>query len=224
MTGDKLAEIFEDYLKRGDGYILGLNNEIYTAERAERLKKQNAAYYARGDKWIGRRCSDCSGAIVGAMRTENPNYGDRRADTFAAQFAGGKQPIATIPDVRGVAVWKSGHIGVYVGNCLVIEFRGIDYGCVKTALHSRPWTHWGYVAGVNYDAPMQSYPRQMAVCTKKDPLNLRQSAKTGSIAAKMPKSAAVWAMRESGGWCECVYYSADNDKYYGGYASKEYLK
>lgn len=153
---------------------------------------------------------------------ENPDYIDRSADSFAVQFVGGKQDIKTIPDVRGLAVWKSGHIGIYVGNGEVIEFRGVSYGCVKTKLSDpkRPWTHWGYIAGVDY-ADELTYPRQMVVATKQSSLNLRSAANIGDVIAKMPKNAPVWAMRESGGWCECVYY--DGAAYHQGWASKEYL-
>ncbi len=205
---------------------MGLNNELYTAERAAKLKKQNAAYYSRGDKWIGRYCSDCSGGIVGAMRIENPNYGDRKADTFAAQFDGGKQPIATIPDARGVAVWKSGHIGVYVGGGYAIEFRGIDYGCVRTTLASRPWTHWGYIRDVEYSKSEKAvvYPMRMTVNTTSGTLNLRDAPINGTVLARMPKNAVVYALgdAEVSGWLDVLY--DDGTRVYRGSASKKYLR
>ena len=47
-------------------------------------------------------------------------------------------PISTIPDVPGLVVWKSGHIGVYVGNGYVVEMRGFAYDCEKRKVKEDP--------------------------------------------------------------------------------------
>ena len=62
-----------------------------------------------------------------------------------------KGSIETMPDTPGLAVWKSGHIGVYIGNGEVIEARDTRYGGVKTKLQGRGWTHWLEVPGIKYD-------------------------------------------------------------------------
>ena len=59
--------------------------------------------------------------------------------------------IDTIPEVPGLAVWKSGHIGVYIGGGQVIEAMGTKYGVVKTQLQGRGWTHWLEIPYINYD-------------------------------------------------------------------------
>jgi hypothetical protein len=51
--------------------------------------------------------------------------------------------INKMPDERGILVWRSGHIGVYVGDDKVIEARGYQYGVVKTDLKARGWQKWG---------------------------------------------------------------------------------
>ena len=60
--------------------------------------------------------------------------------------------IDSIPDVPGIIVHKSGHVGVYVGKGEVVEARGFDYGVVKTKLKERPWEDWFYLpeAVLNY--------------------------------------------------------------------------
>lgn len=58
--------------------------------------------------------------------------------------------IETMPDMPGLAVWKSGHIGVYIGNGEVIEAMGTKYGVVKTQLEGRGWTHWLEIPYINY--------------------------------------------------------------------------
>ena len=54
-------------------------------------------------------------------------------------------------EVPGLAVWKSGHIGVYIGDDQVIEAMGTKYGVVKTQLQGRGWTHWLEIPYINYD-------------------------------------------------------------------------
>lgn len=56
-----------------------------------------------------------------------------------------------MPNTPGLAVWKSGHIGVYIGNGEVIEAMDTRYGVVKTKLQGRGWTHWLEVPGIKYD-------------------------------------------------------------------------
>ena len=51
----------------------------------------------------------------------------------------------------GLAVWKSGHIGVYIGSGEVIEAMDTRYGVVKTKLQGRGWTHWLEVPGIKYE-------------------------------------------------------------------------
>ncbi|MBQ4121488.1 MAG: peptidoglycan-binding protein [Clostridia bacterium] len=53
--------------------------------------------------------------------------------------------IATMPDVPGILLFKSGHVGVYVGNGYAVEAQGFAYGVVKTKVSKRPWTEWAYL-------------------------------------------------------------------------------
>ena len=62
-----------------------------------------------------------------------------------------KGSIDTIPEVPGLAVWHSGHIGVYIGNGQVIEAMGTKYGVVKTQLSQRNWTAWLEIPYISYD-------------------------------------------------------------------------
>ena len=65
--------------------------------------------------------------------------------------AGRQGRLATMPDTPGLAVWKSGHIRVYIGNGEVIEAMDTRYGVVKTKLQGRGWSHWLEVPGIKYD-------------------------------------------------------------------------
>lgn len=58
--------------------------------------------------------------------------------------------ISTLPDRPGLAVRKAGHVGVYVGNGYCVEWKGFNYGCVKTELKKGGWTDWYELPWVDY--------------------------------------------------------------------------
>jgi len=59
-------------------------------------------------------------------------------------------PISTIASAPvGVAVWRQGHIGVYI-NGEVIEARGSAYGVVRTKVKDRGFTHWFLLNDIEY--------------------------------------------------------------------------
>lgn len=59
-------------------------------------------------------------------------------------------PISTIPEIPGLAVHKDKHVGYYIGNGLVIEARGFNYGIVITKLKDRDWKAWYQFPGLTY--------------------------------------------------------------------------
>ena len=69
-----------------------------------------------------------------------------------------KGDMSTMPDTPGLAVWHSGHIGVYIGNGEVIEAMGTKYGVVKTQLSERSWTAWLQVPYINYISEEEATP------------------------------------------------------------------
>ena len=64
--------------------------------------------------------------------------------------------INTIPEVVGLAVHKEGHVGYYVGNGYVVEWRGFNYGCVKTKLLDRSWLYWYELPFIDYGDAISS--------------------------------------------------------------------
>ena len=66
--------------------------------------------------------------------------------------------IGTLPEIVGVALHKSGHVGYYIGNGHAIEWRGFAYGCVKTKVAGRGWTHWYKLPFINYGAVSTTQP------------------------------------------------------------------
>lgn len=60
--------------------------------------------------------------------------------------------ISTLPELPGVLVFMSRHVGVYIGSGNVIEARGHAYGVVKTKLAGRGWTRWGKCPWITYSS------------------------------------------------------------------------
>ncbi len=59
--------------------------------------------------------------------------------------------IDTLPEIIGAAVTFSGHVGYYLGNGKVFEFKSFASGSVVSDLADGKWTHW-------YFHPSLSYP------------------------------------------------------------------
>lgn len=160
MNNLELVAEFEKFLNDKWGYVYGAQGEYYTKELAEKWKREgrnvpsskwNKETYFTKDcaKWFGHFVADCSGGVVEAIRKYIPKYADRTANGFHSQFTE-KGSIESIPEIKGLAVWRNKHIGIYVGNGEVIEFKGTNYGCVKTKLENGTWTEWGKIRDIEY--------------------------------------------------------------------------
>ena len=110
----------------------------------------------------GRRCADCVGMIKSFFWTSgqydtDPKYGtnhcpDKNANGMLA-ICKKTGDISTIPDIPGLVVWKSGHIGVYVGGGYTVEMKGFDYDCQRHKVKDGPWKMWGMLPDnmISYD-------------------------------------------------------------------------
>lgn len=143
----------------GRPYWYGCFGQISSEKLFIAKKKQYPTRYVANDfqSQYGKRVHDCVGLIKGAMWSETfnsvPVY-DSKTDVSANQMielCKTKGPINTIPEMPGVVVWKTGHIGVYVGNKTVIEAKGHAWGILQTKLDERPWELWGYCPFFEYE-------------------------------------------------------------------------
>lgn len=66
--------------------------------------------------------------------------------------------MATLPEVLGLALTKDGHVGYYIGNGWAVEWQGFAYGCVRTQVSKRPWTHWYALPFLDYGDALQTAP------------------------------------------------------------------
>lgn len=164
--------------KLGVHYLYGAKGQNVTASQIKLWGKLYPKYYGnqRIDKalnWVGQPATDCSGLISWLTSIE------KSSSTYYSSAAE-KGTIKTIPEILGLAVWKQGHIGIYIGNGQVIEARGFDYGVVQTKLQSRPWTHWLKLSDINYDYIPKSITRQSSkqdIIWLQSILNIKMNAK-----------------------------------------------
>jgi peptidoglycan hydrolase-like protein with peptidoglycan-binding domain/glucan-binding YG repeat protein len=158
-TNAGLADFVSQALRQSWGYVYATYGQVitqslidskaaqYPTAFAEEIRDGQTAYDLAAN-WIGHRAADCVGLIKAYLwwqgDSANPRYvasQDLSANgTYQKSVV--KGPIETLPQTHGAIVWRSGHIGVYIGNGEVIEARGVAYGVVKTRLEERGWTHW----------------------------------------------------------------------------------
>lgn len=177
FTGDHFADFMLGLV--GQPYWYGTTINKCTEGLLNQKKKQypdsykdvRMAQYRQNIKDMGI-CSDCIGAFKGYCWTDGGNgVAEAKGNTKAIAYkyrlhvndlsADGmfeyakKQGlpwggIETIPEVRGIAVRYAGHVGYYLGGGYVAEYRGFKYGCQRTKLSERKWTHWYYLPVLKY--------------------------------------------------------------------------
>ena len=159
----------------GQKYWYGTCVYMCTKSLLQSKTKQYPAHYGSSrtstyEKHIAARniCMDCIGLIKGFFWTnggagvlEYLNGGANFTNKYGSNGCPDKSAngmlswlkskgckngkIATMPDVPGILLFKSGHVGVYVGNGYAVEAQGFAYGVVKTKVSKRPWTEWAYL-------------------------------------------------------------------------------
>lgn len=157
---------------RGWGYVWGTYGEVFDQALYEYKLDQypeEVGRYAEfiETNWLGGRTADCVGLIKGYgwlnPETQEIEYGTNgMADVGADQMyenATEKGSIDSMPEIPGLAVWHSGHIGIYIGDGEVIEAMGTRYGVVRTQLSDSRWTHWLKVPYITYvEQPPETEP------------------------------------------------------------------
>ena len=150
----------------GWGYIYGTWGSIWTEKKQKAATRPQTVKY--GARWVGKMVTDCSGLPRWALW----QLGDKTllhhayyqytdcCKTKGLLIDGARadgQPIK-----RGTAVFLKGsgekihHVGVYVGNGIVVEAKGTQDGVVISTLSH--WDHWGEYKAVDYSAEKGDKP------------------------------------------------------------------
>lgn len=165
LSGQGLA----DYAlaKLGTPYFYGAKMQVLTESYMATMHKNypsmvtdNYIKKARNKGLVGKICVDCSG-LIGAYR--NKQIGSSQLYSSAKK----RLPIANIKDFAiGTVLWKSGHVGVYIGMengiPMCVESKGIDYGTVLTKVSATKWQY-----GLTFDDMSYSYAITVAGSDKK---------------------------------------------------------
>lgn len=144
----------------------------YTSSRTSRYKQDIANKEvvcdciggAKGYAWTGG-----GQAILDAIGTDKsipstygshgcPDKGANSMFRYAKSKGCAWGTISTLPEVPGLALTKNGHVGYYIGNGWAVEWEGFTYGCVKTQVCKRSWTHWYALPFIDYGDAIKTAP------------------------------------------------------------------
>lgn len=239
------------------GYIWGAMGETVTESHLQEWARrvggaespQGKMMYNVGRKWLGKRAWDCSGIRRWLTKYHMTPYQGGGATTIfsRAMFATG--PISTMPDTPGIWVFrgeksdgvcsntKMAHIGLYIGDGMVIHARGTAYGVICEPMNSHTWSHWGADERVKYPVPIQNAPHPSTqtdkpieaeaifsgrVTTTGGDLNIRKGpgknyARIGAL--HNGATVKVLGTEETDGW----YHIQTEDEKMAGFVAKDFL-
>ena len=154
----------ENAADKGWGYVYGTYGTVLSESMLNAKMEQYPDEVATKeqfirDTWLGKRTADCVGLIKGygwfntvSQQTEIGSNGMQDLSANGMYDAATvKGEISTIPETPGLAVWKDGHIGIYIGDGNVVEAYGTERGVIRTALADGGWTHWLEVPCISYN-------------------------------------------------------------------------
>lgn len=209
-TASGLVEFAKD--KLGTPYVYGAKCQVVTMAQFNLWRKMYPNMIPASDvKKVGKFCTDCSGLISGYTGII---LGSSQFKSTATKCI----PISRISEaVPGCALWRSGHIGVYIGNGLCIEAKGSAYGTVQSVVANRTFTHILWLRDIDY-SDATTVPNVDTVTVTAN-LNLRKEPNANSTSLGiMSKNSKIEFVSDNGnGWSKVKW----NGK--TGYASNKYL-
>jgi len=152
ITAQALIAKFQYALDQKWGYIWGCAGQIWTQAKQDAATRSMTVKY--GSRWIGRRVADCSGLFSWAFK-ELGGYMYHGSNTMWNKYCTSKGKLQSGITIRpGTAVFlvnsagSRHHVGLFIGNDIVIEAKGTAYGVVTSKLSH--WDEWGELIGVDY--------------------------------------------------------------------------
>ena len=147
------------------GYMYGTYGNILTQSHLNDMASKHPNDVGKYKDYLKKNCvgirtTDCVGLIKGYM-WYNPDkqevvYGYGKVTVQAGANATYKNatvkgPLSTMPDIPGLGVYHNGHVGIYVGNGMVIHAPGNGKVVSLVALDDMTsFTHWFKIPGVSY--------------------------------------------------------------------------
>ena len=161
-------------MSRSNGRLLIYRNRRkQTAQYPSHYGSSRTSHYKQ-DIAAKKACADCVGGCKGyawtgggkgvleSIGTSNvfsskydsngcPDKGANSMFSYAKSKGMDWGSISTLPEIVGLAQHKDGHVGYYVGNGYAVEWRGFNYGCVKTKVAGRGWKYWYKLPFIDYN-------------------------------------------------------------------------
>ena len=139
------------------GYIWGQWGAVWTEAKQKAATREMTIKY--GDKWIGRRVTDCSGLLRWALnelgekikhhaRYQYTDFCKKKGKLISGSREDGKTLLP------GSAVFLKGsephihHVGVYIGSGKCVEAKGTIDGVVLSDITH--WDYWGELKMIDY--------------------------------------------------------------------------
>lgn len=174
----------------GSGYVYGSSGQRCTLALRESCAAANPSQkeniLGTSARWDGKYVWDCSGILRGAWRALW-QYRSGGATTIFNTWCAEKGDIATMPDIPGILVFRGtdktkAHVGVYVGNGMVVDARGSREGVLLGTKDSYAagWSHWAMADEVDYENSLPT-PEDIPALW------------TGHVRTRTGKGISIWA-------------------------------
>jgi len=157
VTAKQFIEQVKIPLNEGWGYIYGTWGSLWTKEKQQAATREMTIKY--GSRWIGKMVTDCSGLVRWALKQLGVDVVHHATYLYTdwckvkGQLQNGRrtdgQPLkpGSLVFLKGAEA-KIHHVGVYVGDGIVIEAKGTQAGVITSGLEK--WDHWGELKVVDY--------------------------------------------------------------------------
>ena len=207
ISSQALIEKFQQALDDHWGYIWGTAGEYWTKERQAQIEKTTDTSRAMsrkyGSKWIGHMVADCSGhfswafkQLGGYMYHGSNTMWDRYCASQGELKKGRREDGQNLKPGTAVFTYnkaekKRGHVGLFIGNGLVIEAEGTIKGVIASKITDSKWVEWGELTGVDYGIEPQPVPAGKAIVTGKN-VALRQGPdKSTQVMIRIPTGTLI---------------------------------
>ena len=186
MTANEFIKKIKEIQQHDTVYMLGTFGQPVTESLIQSKKNQLPSWYTTSRvnlfrSYIGKRFAfDCVGMIKAVLWGWDANMNDSRGGAeYASNGVADMNETTMINKCSGVStnfanikpgevVWLPGHIGVYVGNNLVIEctpkwknnvqYSGLGNLGGRSGYNTRSWTKHGKLPWIDYGTSSSSKP------------------------------------------------------------------
>lgn len=233
MTVNEFIKKIKDVQQHDTVYMLGTFGQPVSESLIQSKKNQLPSWYTQTRinlfrTYIGKRFAfDCVGLIKGVLWGWNADMSASRGGAeYASNGVGDMNETTMINMCSGVStnfsgivpgevVWLSGHIGVYIGDNLVIEctpkwknnvqYSGLGNLGGKSGYNTRTWTKHGKLPWIDYGTGTASKPTASGNVSKE------KLAVDGSFGPACTRRSQQWAGTEVDGVIS--YQPSSNKKY-----------